>query len=201
MRRSLLVLPVSLLMSSLCAGCGSATLNHSSADDKSSLPASTSSIEPIYEENAFSNKVYALVNKSGEAKECKDYYRDDVSFNELVDRQIGLIATEIIERLNDVYGVDNYEYSYDADVDDFSMWNQGQARGEEYKVHQSGDTYYVFLRDDDGDLIPADATSGGFFVEEYGTSFNAAYFRSDYDNNLDEHLGNPLGTGLVIVSA
>lgn len=196
MKRSLLVLPVSLLMSSLCAGCDSATLDHSSADDEPSLPASTSSIEPIYEENAFSNKVYALVNKSGEAKEFKDYYRDGVSFNELADRQIGLIATEIIERLNDVYGVDNYQYSYDADVDDFSTWNQGEARGEGYKVHQSGDTYYVFLRDDNGDLIPADATSGGFFVEEYGTSFKAAYFRSDYDNNLDEYLGNPSAQAL-----
>lgn len=196
MKRSLLVLPVSLLMSSLCAGCDSATLDHTSADDESSLPASTSSIEPIYEENAFSNKVYALVNKSGDAKEFKDYYRNDVSFNELVDRQIGLIATEIIERLNDVYGVDNYQYSYDADVDDFSTWNQGEARGEEYKVHQSGDTYYVFLRDDNGDLIPADATSGGFFIEEYGTSFKAAYFRSDYDNNLNDYLGNPSAQAL-----
>lgn len=196
MKRSLLILPMSLLMSSLCAGCDSATLDYSSADDDSSLPASISSVEPIYEKSAFSNKVYALVNKSGEDKEFKDYYRDDVSFNELVDRQIGLIATEIIERLNDIYGVDNYKYSYDADVGDFSTWNEGEARGEKYRVHQSGDTYYVFLRDDNGNLIPSDATSGGFFVEEYGSSYNAAYFRSDYDNSLDEYLGNPSAQAL-----
>ena len=196
MKRSLLILPVSLLMSSLCAGCGSTTSDFSTSDDGSSLPTSTLSAEPIYEENAFSNKVYALVNKKGEDSEFKDYYREDVSFNELVDRQIGLIATEIIERLNDIYGVDNFEYSYDADVGDFSTWNQGEARGEEYKVHQLGDTYYVFLRDDNGDLIPSDATSGGFFIEEYGTSFKAAYFRSEYDNNLDEYLGSPSAQAL-----
>lgn len=196
MKRSLLALPVSLLMSSLCAGCSSPASDYSSPDEGSSLPASASSVEPIYEKNAFSDKVYALVNKSGEAKEFNDYYRDDVSFNELVDRQIGLIATEVIERLNDVYGVGNYEYSYDADVEDFSTWNQGEARGEEYKVHQSGDTYYVFLRDDNGDLIPSDAISGGFFVEEYGSSYKAAYFRSNSDNNLDDYLGNPSAQAL-----
>lgn len=196
MKRSLLILPVSLLMSSLCAGCGSTTSDFSTSDDGSSLPTSTLSAEPIYEENAFSNKVYALVNKKGEDSEFKDYYREDVSFNELVDRQIGLIATEIIERLNDIYGVDNFEYSYDADVGDFSTWNQGEARGEEYKVHQLGDTYYVFLRDDNGDLIPSDATSGGFFIEEYGSSYKAAYFRSDSDNNLDDYLGNPSAQAL-----
>lgn len=196
MKKILTVLLTTLFTSLICVGCGSISSINSSLENSSSL-VSSSSAEPIYEENAFSNNVYALVNKNGEVKEFKDYYRDNVSFNELVDRQIGLIATEIIERLNDIYGSTNFKYSYDAEVDNFSSWNQGEARGKEYKVYQTGDTYYVFLRDENGELLPATGENGEYYNEEYQYFFKTVYFRTNSDNNLDKYLGNPSAQALA----
>ena len=62
-------------------------------------------VPPVYEANNFSSNIYALVNRQGNEGVFEDYYRRNVSFNELVDRQIGLVATEIIERLNDTINI------------------------------------------------------------------------------------------------
>lgn len=145
--------------------------------------------EPVYESNNFSNKVYALVNRSGDESVFRDYYRSNVTFDELVDRQIGIIATEIVERLNDIYGRDNYKYSYDTNVSNFTTWQEGEARGEEYKVYSAGDTYYVFLRDKNGKMIPATGDSGEYFYQNTGF-YKTVYFRSNSDNNMEEYMGN-----------
>ncbi len=145
-------------------------------------------VPPVYEANNFSSNIYALVNRQGNEGVFEDYYRRNVSFNELVDRQIGLVATEIIERLNDIYGSGQYKYSFDSDVQNYTTWQVGKARGDKYQVHILGDVVYVFVLDKNGEYILDD---NGYPLKDTGKNYRAVYYVSDEDNNMDEYIGNP----------
>lgn len=145
-------------------------------------------VTPVFEANNFSDDVYALANRRGDEGVFEDYYRGKVPFNQLVDRQIGVIATEIVERLNDVYGSDNYKYSFDSEVPDYTTWQVGEARGAKYAVHLLGDVFFVFVLDEQGNYIEDEQ---GFPLESDGKTYEAVYFASEQDNNMEEYIGNP----------
>ena len=145
-------------------------------------------VPPVYEANNFSSNIYALVNRQGNEGVFEDYYRRNVSFNELVDRQIGLVATEIIERLNDIYGSGQYKYSFDSDEQNYTTWQVGKARGDKYQVHILGDVVYVFVLDKNGEYILDD---NGYPLKDTGKNYRAVYYVSDEDNNMDDYIGNP----------
>ncbi len=145
-------------------------------------------VPPVYEANNFSSNIYALVNRQGNEGVFEDYYRRNVSFNELVDRQIGLVATEIIERLNDIYGSGQYKYSFDSDEQNYTTWQVGKARGDKYQVHTLGDVVYVFVFDENGEYI---LDNNGYPLQDTNKNYRAVYYVSDEDNNMEEYVGNP----------
>ena len=179
----------------LCTGCmpGAGTSVDSGDIDSGTgggggSDGSGGDVPPVYEANNFSSNIYALVNRQGNEGVFEDYYRRNVSFNELVDRQIGLVATEIIERLNDIYGSGQYKYSFDSDVQNYTTWQVGKARGDKYQVHILGDVVYVFVLDKNGEYILDD---NGYPLKDTGKNYRAVYYVSDEDNNMDEYIGNP----------
>ena len=179
----------------LCTGCmpGAGTSVDSGDIDSGTgggggSDGSGGDVPPVYEANNFSSNIYALVNRQGNEGVFEDYYRRNVSFNELVDRQIGLVATEIIERLNDIYGSGQYKYSFDSDVQNYTTWQVGKARGDKYQVHTLGDVVYVFVFDENGEYI---LDNNGYPLQDTNKNYRAVYYVSDEDNNMEEYVGNP----------
>lgn len=173
------------------AGCSGTTSSTRGSNDVSSGETSngdsSSMPTPIYESNGFADRVYALVNHNGDQETFTDYYRSGVSFNTLVDRQITTIATEIVERLNDIYGRDNYKYTNEIDgIGTYSKWDRGHARGHEYQIHTDGSMKYVWVYDDQGNMIP----SLDGILADNARSYEAVYYISDTDNNMDSYMGN-----------
>lgn len=177
---------VLLILCLLCTGC--TPEEPTIPDDGGSGGGGGGEVTPVFEANNFSDDVYALANRRGDEGVFEDYYRENVPFNQLVDRQIGVIATEIVERLNDVYGSDNYKYSFDSEVPDYTTWQVGEARGAKYAVHLLGDVFFVFVLDEQGNYIEDEQ---GFPLESDGKTYEAVYFASEQDNNMEEYIGNP----------
>lgn len=177
---------VLLILCLVCTGC--TPEEPTIPDDGGSGGGGGGEVTPVFEANNFSDDVYALANRRGDEGVFEDYYRENVPFNQLVDRQIGVIATEIVERLNDVYGSDNYKYSFDSEVPDYTTWQVGEARGAKYAVHLLGDVFFVFVLDEQGNYIEDEQ---GFPLESDGKTYEAVYFASEQDNNMEEYIGNP----------
>ncbi len=177
---------VLLILCLVCTGC--TPEEPTIPDDGGSGGGGGGEVTPVFEANNFSDDVYALANRRGDEGVFEDYYRGKVPFNQLVDRQIGVIATEIVERLNDVYGSDNYKYSFDSEVPDYTTWQVGEARGAKYAVHLLGDVFFVFVLDEQGNCIEDEQ---GFPLESDGKTYEAVYFASEQDNNMEEYIGNP----------
>lgn len=177
---------VLLILCLVCTGC--TPEEPTIPDDGGSGGGGGGEVTPVFEANNFSDDVYALANRRGDEGVFEDYYRENVPFNQLVDRQIGVIATEIVERLNDVYGSDNYKYSFDSEVPDYTTWQVGEARGAKYAVHLLGDAFFVFVLDEQGNYIEDEQ---GFPLESDGKTYEAVYFASEQDNNMEEYIGNP----------
>lgn len=177
---------VLLILCLVCTGC--TPEEPTIPDDGGSGGGGGGEVTPVFEANNFSDDVYALANRQGDEGVFEDYYRENVPFNQLVDRQIGVIATEIVERLNDVYGSDNYKYSFDSEVPDYTTWQVGEARGAKYAVHLLGDVFFVFVLDEQGNYIEDEQ---GFPLESDGKTYEAVYFASEQDNNMEEYIGNP----------
>lgn len=177
---------VLLILCLVCTGC--TPEEPTIPDDGGSDGGGGGEVTPVFEANNFSDDVYALANRRGDEGVFEDYYRENVPFNQLVDRQIGVIATEIVERLNDVYGSDNYKYSFDSEVPDYTTWQVGEARGAKYAVHLLGDVFFVFVLDEQGNYIEDEQ---GFPLESDGKTYEAVYFASEQDNNMEEYIGNP----------
>lgn len=177
---------VLLILCLVCTGC--TPEEPTIPDDGGSGGGGGDEETPVFEANNFSDDVYALANRRGDEGVFEDYYRENVPFNQLVDRQIGVIATEIVERLNDVYGSDNYKYSFDSEVPDYTTWQVGEARGAKYAVHLLGDVFFVFVLDEQGNYIEDEQ---GFPLESDGKTYEAVYFASEQDNNMEEYIGNP----------
>lgn len=177
---------VLLILCLLCTGC--TPEEPTIPDDGGSGGGGGGEVTPVFEANNFSDDVYALANRRGDEGVFEDYYRENVTFNQLVNRQIGVIATEIVERLNDVYGSDNYKYSFDSEVPDYTTWQVGEARGAKYAVHLLGDVFFVFVLDEQGNYIEDEQ---GFPLESDGKTYEAVYFASEQDNNMEEYIGNP----------
>lgn len=177
---------VLLILCLVCTGC--TPEEPTIPDDGGSGGGGGGEVTPVFEANNFSDDVYALANRRGDEGVFEDYYRENVPFNQLVDRQIGVIATEIVERLNDVYGSDNYKYSFDSKVPDYTTWQVGEARGAKYAVHLLGDVFFVFVLDEQGNYIEDEQ---GFPLESDGKTYEAVYFASEQDNNMEEYIGNP----------
>ena len=177
---------VLLILCLVCTGC--TPEEPTIPDDGGSGGGGGGEVTPVFEANNFSDDVYALANRRGDEGVFKDYYRENVPFNQLVDRQIGVIATEIVERLNDVYGSGNYKYSFDSEVPDYTTWQVGEARGAKYAVHLLGDVFFVFVLDEQGNYIEDEQ---GFPLESDGKTYEAVYFASEQDNNMEEYIGNP----------
>lgn len=177
---------VLLILCLVCTGC--TPEEPTIPDDGGSGGGGGDEVTPVFEANNFSDDVYALANRRGDEGVFEDYYRENVPFNQLVDRQIGVIATEIVERLNDVYGSDNYKYSFDSEVPDYTTWQVGEARGAKYAVHLLGDVFFVFVLDEQGNYIEDEQ---GFPLESDGKTYEAVYFASEQDNNMEEYIGNP----------
>lgn len=169
---------VLLILCLVCTGC--TPEEPTIPDDGGSGGGGGGEVTPVFEANNFSDDVYALANRRGDEGVFEDYYRGKVPFNQLVDRQIGVIATEIVERLNDVYGSDNYKYSFDNEVPDYTTWQVGEARGAKYAVHLLGDVFFVFVLDEQGNYIEDEQ---GFPLESDGKTYEAVYFASEQDNN------------------
>ena len=177
---------VLLILCLVCTGC--TPEEPTIPDDGGSGGGGGDEVTPVFEVNNFSDDVYALANRRGDEGVFEDYYRENVPFNQLVDRQIGVIATEIVERLNDVYGSGNYKYSFDSEVPDYTTWQVGEARGAKYAVHLLGDVFFVFVLDEQGNYIEDEQ---GFPLESDGKTYEAVYFASEQDNNMEEYIGNP----------
>lgn len=177
---------VLLILCLVCTGC--TPEEPTIPDDGGSGGGGGGEVTPVFEANNFSDDVYALANRRGDEGVFEDYYRENVPFNQLVDRQIGVIATEIVERLNDVYGSDNYKYSFDSEVPDYTTWQVGETRGAKYAVHLLGDVFFVFVLDEQGNYIEDEQ---GFPLESDGKTYEAVYFASEQDNNMEEYIGNP----------
>lgn len=177
---------VLLILCLVCTGC--TPEEPTIPDDGGSGGGGGGEVTPVFEANNFSDDVYALANRRGDEGVFEDYYRENVPFNQLVDRQIGVIATEIVERLNDVYGSGNYNYSFDSEVPDYTTWQVGEARGAKYAVHLLGDVFFVFVLDEQGNYIEDEQ---GFPLESDGKTYEAVYFASEQDNNMEEYIGNP----------
>lgn len=177
---------VLLILCLVCTGC--TPEEPTIPDDGGSGGGGGGEVTPVFEANNFSDDVYALANRRGDEGVFEDYYRENVPFNQLVDRQIGVIATEIVERLNDVYGSGNYKYSFDSEVPDYTTWQVGEARGARYAVHLLGDVFFVFVLDEQGNYIEDEQ---GFPLEGDGKTYEAVYFASEQDNNMEEYIGNP----------
>lgn len=177
---------VLLILCLVCTGC--TPEEPTIPDDGGSGGGGGGEVTPVFEANNFSDDVYALANRRGDEGVFEDYYRGKVPFNQLVDRQIGVIATEIVERLNDVYGSNNYKYSFDSEVPDYTTWQVGEARGAKYAVHLLGDVFFVFVLDEQGNYIEDEQ---GFPLESDGKTYEAVYFASEQDNNMEEYIGNP----------
>lgn len=177
---------VLLILCIVCTGC--TPEEPTIPDDGGSGGGGGGEVTPVFEANNFSDDVYALANRRGDEGVFEDYYRENVTFNQLVNRQIGVIATEIVERLNDVYGSDNYKYSFDSEVPDYTTWQVGEARGAKYAVHLLGDVFFVFVLDEQGNYIEDEQ---GFPLESDGKTYEAVYFASEQDNNMEEYIGNP----------
>lgn len=187
-----LFIPILVLL--LCVSCSSK--GSSSSDNSSDDNNDSSTSEPIvYEENAFSDQVYAFSsNDDINNPSYVDYDSSTSSFARLVDRELTIIASEIIYRLNDIYGSDNYQYftSYE-DVSNFTSWNVGQARGKKYQVYQEDDTYYVFLFDEKGQYIEDEINGFPFNNQLY----KAVYYQDDTHNNLKDYPSDPSSQVLV----
>lgn len=187
-----LFIPILVLL--LCVSCsnkGSSSSDNSSDDNNDS-----STSEPIvYEENAFSDQVYAFSSSDDiNNPTYVDYDSSTSSFARLVDRELTIIASEIIYRLNDIYGSDNYQYStFYEDVSNFTSWDMGQARGKKYQVYQEDDTYYVFLFDEKGQYIEDEVNGFPFNNQLY----KAVYYQDDTYNNLKDYPSNPSSQVLV----
>lgn len=177
---------VLLILCLVCTGC--TPEEPTIPDDGVSGGGGGGEVTPVFEANNFSDDVYALANRRGDEGVFEDYYRENVPFNQLVDRQIGVIATEIVERLNDVYGSGNYKYSFDSKVPDYTTWQVGEARGAKYAVHLLGDVFFVFVLNEQGNYIEDEQ---GFPLESDGKTYEAVYFASEQDNNMEEYIGNP----------
>lgn len=177
---------VLLILCLVCTGC--TPEEPTIPDDGGSGGGGGGEVTPVFEVNNFSDDVYALANRRGDEGVFEDYYRENVPFNQLVDRQIGVIATEIVERLNDVYGSGNYKYSFDSKVPDYTTWQVGEARGAKYAVHLLGDVFFVFVLNEQGNYIEDEQ---GFPLESDGKTYEAVYFASEQDNNMEEYIGNP----------
>lgn len=177
---------VLLILCLVCTGC--TPEEPTIPDEGGSGGGGGGEVTPVFEANNFSDDVYALANRRGDEGVFEDYYRENVPFNQLVDRQIGVIATEIVERLNDVYGSGNYKYSFDSEVPDYTTWQVGEARGAKYAVHLLGDVFFVFVLDEQGNYIEDEQ---GFPLESDGKTYEAVYFASEQDNNMEEYIGNP----------
>ena len=177
---------VLLILCLVCTGC--TPEEPTIPDEGGSGGGGGGEVTPVFEANNFSDDVYALANRRGDEGVFEDYYRENVPFDQLVDRQIGVIATEIVERLNDVYGSDNYKYSFDSEVPDYTTWQVGEARGAKYAVHLLGDVFFVFVLDEQGNYIEDEQ---GFPLESDGKTYEAVYFASEQDNNMEEYIGNP----------
>ena len=177
---------VLLILCLVCTGC--TPEEPTIPDDGGSGGGGGGEVTPVFEANNFSDDVYALANRRGDEGVFEDYYRENVPFNQLVDRQIGVIATEIVERLNDVYGSGNYKYSFDSKVPDYTTWQVGEARGAKYAVHLLGDVFFVFVLNEQGNYIEDEQ---GFPLESDGKTYEAVYFASEQDNNMEEYIGNP----------
>ena len=177
---------VLLILCLVCTGC--TPEEPTIPDDGGSGGGGGGEVTPVFEANNFSDDVYALANRRGDEGVFEDYYRENVPFNQLVDRQIGVIATEIVERLNDVYGSGNYKYSFDSEVPDYTTWQAGEARGAKYAVHLLDDVFFVFVLDEQGNYIEDEQ---GFPLESDGKTYEAVYFASEQDNNMEEYIGNP----------
>lgn len=177
---------VLLILCLVCTGC--TPEEPTIPDDGGSGGGGGDEETPVFEANNFSDDVYALANRRGDEGVFEDYYRKNVPFNQLVDRQIGVIATEIVERLNDVYGSGNYNYSFDNEAPNYTTWQVGEARGAKYAVHLLGDVFFVFVLDEQGNYIEDEQ---GFPLESDGKTYEAVYFASEQDNNMEEYIGNP----------
>lgn len=188
-----LFIPILVLL--LCASCSTGG-SHSSSITSSSDGDSVSTSESIvYEESAFSDQVYAFSSSDDiNNPTYVDYNSSTSSFARLVDRELTIIASEIIYRLNDIYGSDNYQYftSYE-DVSNFTSWDMGQARGKKYQVYQEDDTYYVFLFDEKGQYIEDEVNGFPFNNQLY----KAVYYQDDTYNNLKDYPSNPSSQVLV----
>ena len=188
-----LFIPILVLL--LCASCSTGG-SHSSSITSSSDGDSVSTSESIvYEESAFSDQVYAFSSSDDiNNPTYVDYDSSTSSFARLVDRELTIIASEIIYRLNDIYGSDNYQYStFYEDVSNFTSWDMGQARGKKYQVYQEDDTYYVFLFDEKGQYIEDEVNGFPFNNQLY----KAVYYQDDTYNNLKDYPSNPSSQVLV----
>lgn len=150
-------------------------------------------VVPEYEESHFGDDVIVLTAENGEDVVFSDYYgTESRSFNYLVDRQIGLIASEIINRLSDVYGdVDVSNNSFLVENTPYTNWQTGQAVSSKYAVHIKqdigGDVPYVFLYDSNGEKIVVSNFSDEEYVWDETTNTNYAIVTP---NNIDDYLDN-----------
>ena len=187
----------------MITGCGTKTsssssytgdvyLGYTDSSASSSSSSNSSSSSTNTERNLFTNDIDTRLFRSSSEAAFRDYDGSIKNFNYLVDRSIDVIASEILDRLIAVYGniddVVNRAAVYDGVT--YHTYSKGTAISEKYAVHADGNDRYVFLYDENGDLI--ESRYGGKYNADAKKNCEVVYYNiSSNNNNLLENLLNP----------
>ena len=193
MKKKLLSLLLSIFMvgcTFIFVGCSEGEIPGGGTEDGGGEGGGTNPDIPVteYDDSQFGEDVIVLTAESGDSRVFADYYGTETkSFNELVDRQIKFMASEILHRLTNVYSGDittNQYSSITVDILPYTKWEIGQSVSNKYQVYFDTDSNpYVFLYDDSGNKIVSQTEDNAVWDED-----DITYYAVVNKNNIEDYI-------------
>lgn len=193
MKKKLLSLLLSIFMVGCTftfVGCSEGEIPGGGTEDGGGEGGGTNPDIPVteYDDSQFGEDVIVLTAENGDSRVFADYYGTETkSFNELVDRQIKFMASEILHRLTNVYSGNTLTNQYDSitiDIYPYTNWQVGQSVSNKYQVYFDIDNNpYVFLYDDSGNKIVSQTEDNAVWDED-----DITYYAVVNKNNIEDYI-------------
>ena len=171
-------------------GCSESEIPGGGTEDGGGEGGGTNPDIPVteYDDSQFGEDVIVLTAESGDSRVFADYYGTETkSFNELVDRQIKFMASEILHRLTNVYSGNTLTNQYESitiDIYPYTNWQVGQSVSNKYQVYFDIDNNpYVFLYDDSGNKIVSQTEDNAVWDED-----DITYYAVVNKNNIEDYI-------------
>ena len=171
-------------------GCSEGEIPGGDTEDGGGEGGGTNPDIPVteYDDSQFGEDVIVLTAENGDSRVFADYYGTETkSFNELVDRQIKFMASEILHRLTNVYSGNTLTNQYESitiDIYPYTNWQIGQSVSNKYQVYFDIDNNpYVFLYDDSGNKIVSQTEDNAVWDED-----DITYYAVVNKNNIEDYI-------------